>query len=166
MPPTIKNNGKAEENDVRGRHDVCTIDAGPTALATRGPSVFMSIHNIEGSHDSFSMAPERSQPIPIKKCRLSTQEAEDEDTDTSVYYELATLRMYTLITTARRLRAISRSGNSVQLERPIMMDQYYLATAHGQVHHPAKVDVPSCAQQTRHLSIAEEDCGVFVFDWV
>ncbi|KAL3806231.1 hypothetical protein ACHAXA_008673 [Cyclostephanos tholiformis] len=40
MPSTITKNGKAEKNDVRGRHDVCTINAGPTSLATRGPTVF------------------------------------------------------------------------------------------------------------------------------
>jgi hypothetical protein len=166
MPSTITKNGKAEKNDVRGRYDVCTINAGPTSLATRGPTVFTSVHIVEGLHNSLSMGPERSQPIPIKNCRPSSQEAEEEDTDISSHYELATLRMYILITTARRLRAISRSRNSIQLQKLIMMDQDCLATANGQVHHPEKFGLPSCAPQTSHLSTADEDTGVFVLDWV
>ena len=119
----------------------------------RGPSVSTSIRYVKGS----------SEPIPINPI---TPEPEDPDTDNiSSHYELATWRMFTLIITARRLRVISRSGYYVEPERHIfMIDQDYLAIAHGQVQHPVEVDVPSCAHQTRPTTTKEEDCGVFVFD--
>ena len=135
---------------------------------SRGTSVPTSVHFVKEPYDPFPMVlhPERSQPIPIKKCCACARESEDEIADASSHYDWATWNMYSRITTARRLRAISRSGYSVQLERPIMMAQAqdHLAIAHGQVHRPKKVDVPSCAQHTRPLSTAEENSGVFFFE--
>ena len=102
----------------------------------------------------------RSQPIPIKKCRLSPQELEDEATsaDSASHYDWATWRMYDRITTARRLRAVSRSVCVPVQHHPAIMTQEY-QTEEAAISH---------IHCSRPPTMDEEDAndGVFDFDSV
>lgn len=121
-----------------------------------------------GLHSSQS-----SQPIPIKKCRLSPQEIEDEaaSEDSATHYDWATWRMYDRITTARRLRAaVSRNnsdcGGPVQHrhQHSVMMTRdYHHASAftQDQMMHPEEQVMSHISMQP---SMEEDDDGVFDFD--
>lgn len=112
-----------------------------------------------------------SQPIPIKKCRPSPQELQDEaaSADSTSYYECATWRMYNRITNARHLRAISTSRFSVQAQhyQPLVMTQEHETVPQ------ERDDLPTTEIIMAHsdgIQLATEDAdidsGVFVFDAV
>lgn len=128
-----------------------------------------SIGFSEGQLKPLTMEPQLqsqpSQPIPIKKCRLSPQELEDEaSADSASHYDWATWRMYTRITAARRLRPVSKRGCSQQKQQPIIMTQdYHANTTREHAHLPAESGMSHIDLQP---STVEEDFndGVFFFD--
>ena len=115
--------------------------------------------------DAQELQSRPSQPIPIKKCRTSPQELEEDamSADSSTHYDWATWRMYTRITTARR----QRRGHSVHQQHPMIIMQDLDDIAQEQVHHQAEhalSHIPHSRQ--RQPSSGEElaDDGVFIFD--
>ena len=121
-------------------------------------SVPASVEIVNGA-DAYLTQSIPSQPIPIKKFRPSARELEEDATSTnsSTHYEWATWRMYDRITSARRLRAFSRSSHHVQ---PMCIDE----DAYGHLYRvePIMSNIP----HHRQPSAVEElgDDGVFVFD--
>eukprot|EP01083_Nonionella_stella_P078922 216266_1 len=117
-----------------------------------------------------------SAPIPIKKRRPSPQELEEDvhSANCSSHYDWATWRMYERITTARRIRASSRTGDrrssvvdvDSQEDQAVVInddDAYFRPIAHSQsLRNPAVED----SRHGRNLSIVEDfaDDGVFVLD--
>ncbi|KAL9185981.1 hypothetical protein ACHAXT_005219 [Thalassiosira profunda] len=106
---------------------------------------------------------EPSQPIPIARRRMSPQEREMEDLQSSAdlasQYDWATWQMYARITAARRLRAAaSRShGHAEPPVPPAVFEQ--------DLHHPS--EPPPYAGQDRPSSTVhdlQDDDGVFTFD--
>eukprot|EP00585_Thalassiosira_rotula_P003059 CAMPEP_0196153054 /NCGR_PEP_ID=MMETSP0910-20130528/36548_1 /TAXON_ID=49265 /ORGANISM="Thalassiosira rotula, Strain GSO102" /LENGTH=139 /DNA_ID=CAMNT_0041416781 /DNA_START=37 /DNA_END=456 /DNA_ORIENTATION=- len=108
-----------------------------------------------------------SQPIPIKTCRPSAQELEEDamSANSFTHYDYATWRMYDRITSARRLRAFTQSAHSVQ-QRPVVVMQDPYSIAREDALHRVDPDMINIAQRRqRQMSTADEpDDGVFVFD--
>ena len=101
-------------------------------------------------------------PVPVKKIYISPHIELEEDAasaDSTSHYEWATWQMYERITNARRLRAISRSGQPclpiVQQPQPVY--SYVTHTSKRELLHHAAVS-PSGQP-------LEEECpDVFVLD--
>lgn len=126
---------------------------------------------VKGSQDDQSSRselwlPSRStQPIPIKKCRLSPQESEEEATsqDSATHYDWATWRMYDRIMTARRLRAVSRGP--AEANDPVVMTRDYHVYTQERMHH-SEDHISSHIHHGRMPSTAAEDINdaFFLFD--
>lgn len=108
-----------------------------------------------------------SRPIPIKTCRPSAQELEEDATSANsfIHYAYATWQMYDRITSARRLRSFNRSAHSVQ-QRPVVLMQGTYGIAREDALQRADPDMINIAQrrQRQLLTADEPDDGVFVFD--
>ena len=103
-------------------------------------------------------------PVPVKKIYISPHIELEEDAspaDSTSHYEWATWQMYERITNARRLRAISRSGQpclpTVQQPQPVY--SYVTHTSERELLHHAAVS-PS----GQPLMVEEEFPDVFVLD--
>mmetsp|Transcript_11007 Transcript_11007/g.27078 ORF Transcript_11007/g.27078 Transcript_11007/m.27078 type:complete len:187 (-) Transcript_11007:298-858(-) len=124
-----------------------------------------SVEFFKGRHDHLSISEhmrlpyQPTQPIPIKKCRISPQELEEKATSAS-HYDWATWCMYDRITTARRLRAVSRGPTKVK--DPALMTQDYHIFAQDSAgpvmsHHIHHRQTPSTAAE-------DVNDGFFPFD--
>ena len=110
-----------------------------------------------------------SQPIPIKTCRPSAQELEEEaaSADSATQYDWATWRMYSRITAARRLRAVTRTDYPVQHQhQSIEGTQDYHSFAQERMDNPEESVVSHHGHLGQQPSPEEEDAddGVFAFD--
>lgn len=110
-------------------------------------------------------------PVPVKKIYISPHIELEEDAspaDSTSHYEWATWQMYERITNARRLRAISRSGQpclpAVQQPQPVYsyvtQDHLLFSTTskQGRLHHAA------AGPSGQPLMVEEEFPDVFVLD--
>mmetsp|Transcript_21835 Transcript_21835/g.40107 ORF Transcript_21835/g.40107 Transcript_21835/m.40107 type:complete len:157 (+) Transcript_21835:335-805(+) len=153
--------------NLRGKHS--RIQQSPMMVsATPRRFIPTSVEFVKG-RDAQELQSRPSQPIPIKKCHASPQELEEDamSADSSTHYDRATWRMYTRITTARRLRAFSRSDYSVHQQQHMIITQGLDDIAQEQVHYQAEhviSHIPHSRQ--RQPSSGEElsDDGVFTFD--
>mmetsp|Transcript_9352 Transcript_9352/g.21097 ORF Transcript_9352/g.21097 Transcript_9352/m.21097 type:complete len:163 (-) Transcript_9352:394-882(-) len=143
--------------NMRGRKS--RIQQAPMMSAEYPPRSILIKGQHEPSTRELQLQSRPSQPIPIKKRRPSSQELEDEATsaDSASQYDWATWRMYTRITDARRLRAVSKRSCS------IMTQDYHASQEHA--HLPAE-PIMSHIRLDMQPSTVEEDGndGVFVFD--
>ena len=116
-----------------------------------------------------------SRPIPIKKCRPSLQEMEDEvnSADSASHYDWATWQMYTRIATARRLRAAaqyrssSSSSSSISTSAGHQLSQqqfHHLIESGSMMHHDLLSQEQAEAPTTRDDNDVNDDGGVFAFD--
>ena len=127
-------------------------------------------------HEQQKEGGQGSRPIPIKKCRPSLQEMEDEvnSADSASHYDWATWQMYTRIATARRLRAAARysssttsssSSISTNVGHQLTQQQFHhLIESGSMMHHDILSQEQTEAPTTRDDNDVNDDGGVFAFD--
>ena len=127
-------------------------------------------------HEQQKEGGQGSRPIPIKKCRPSLQEMEDEvnSADSASHYDWATWQMYTRIATARRLRAAARysssttsSSSSISTNAGHQLSQqqfHHLIESGNMMHHDILSQEQTEAPTTRDDNDVNDDGGVFAFD--
>lgn len=127
-------------------------------------------------HEQHKEGGQGSRPIPIKKCRPSPQEMEDEvnSADSASHYDWATWQMYTRIATARRLRAAAHyrstcSSSSISTRAVHQLSQqqsYRLIESGSMMHHDLLSQEQELleASTTRDGNDSNDDEGVFAFD--
>ena len=113
-----------------------------------------------------------SQPIPIKKRRPTPQDIEEEvnSADSTSHYDWATWRMYERITTARRLRAFTRGGETqaYQQERSAGLGPQELGDLHAFVA-PNQVFMSTVEPHMAHATHSQQQStddfdGVFLLE--
>mmetsp|Transcript_28169 Transcript_28169/g.48607 ORF Transcript_28169/g.48607 Transcript_28169/m.48607 type:complete len:156 (-) Transcript_28169:351-818(-) len=152
--------------NLRGKHS--RIQQSPMMVsATPRRFIPTSVEFVKG-RDAQELQSRPSQPIPIKKCRTSPQELEEDamSADSSTHYDRATWRMYTRITTARRHRAFSRIDHSNHQQQPMIITQDLDDIAQEQVHQAedGMSHIPQSRLQQPSLEDELADDGVFIFD--
>ena len=98
----------------------------PVARCASSPSAGVAKVEVRGARRRLPCPP--SRPIPVKKCSADLRASAEEATcvDRTSEYDWLTWRMYTRITTARRLRAHAFHG--------VMQDSMSRERAEPQVH--------------------------------
>jgi len=144
------------------------VQQAPMTMVFNDAPIPTSVEFMKGSYmQGHRVGP--TQPIPIKKCRISPQESEPDTTaaDSTSRYDCATWRMYTRITNARRLRAVSRYNHFADQEPMVMMQDFDDSSREEVCPQAEAVSISGIPHSWQQESPSSEECmddGVFDFD--